>query len=67
MDLANEVYANVSTQHKEGIATLTDLLNAENSYQQAQNNYIQSLLDFYLAEIELKRANGTLDEYFEQL
>lgn len=67
MDLASEVYANVATQHKEGIATLTELLNAENSYQQAQNNYIQSLLDFYLAEIELKKANGTLDEYYAQL
>ena len=67
MDLAKEVYDNVSLQHREGLASLTELLNAENSYQQAQSNYVQSLLDYYIAEIELRRANGSLTEYYNNL
>ena len=67
MDLAKEVYDNVSLQNREGLASLTDLLNAENSYQQAQSNYVQSLLDYYIAEIELRRANGTLIEFYNNL
>ncbi|HTO14866.1 MAG TPA: TolC family protein [Edaphocola sp.] len=67
MELAREVYDNVSLQSKEGLASLTDVLNAENTYQQAQSNYIQSLLDYYLAEIEVRKANGTLTEFFNNL
>ncbi len=67
MDLAKEVYDNVSLQHREGLASLTELLNAENSYQQAQSNYVQSLLDYYIAEIDLRKANGSLTEYYNNL
>ncbi|HRP88754.1 MAG TPA: TolC family protein [Edaphocola sp.] len=67
MELAREVYDNVSLQTKEGLASLTDLLNAENAYQQAQSNYIQSLLDYYLAEIEVRKANGSITEFYNNL
>lgn len=67
MDLATEVYENVMLQHKNGIASLTDLLNAENSYKSAQSNYIQSLLDFYLADLEVRKANNTLEEFISSL
>jgi len=62
MELATEVYQNTTLQYGQGIATLSDLLNAELSYREAQNNYISSLLDFYIADLDVRRANGTLIE-----
>jgi len=67
MDLANEVYENTSLQYREGLAALSDLLNAELSYREAQNNYINSLLDYYLADLDVQKANGTLEDYYKEL
>ncbi len=67
MELASEVYENTTLQYKQGVATLSDLLNAELSYREAQNNYINSLLDFYLADLDVQKANGTLRKYYEEL
>lgn len=67
MELASEVYENTTLQHKQGIATISELLNAELSYREAQNNYINSLLDYYLADLDVQKANGTLRSYLDKL
>lgn len=67
MDLAQEVYDNTTLQYREGVASLSDLLNAELANKEAQNNYINSLLNYYLADLGVRKANGTLREYFAQL
>lgn len=67
MELASEVYENTTLQHKQGVATISELLNAELSYREAQNNYIGSLLDYYLADLDVQKANGTLRTYFDKL
>lgn len=65
--LAQEVYDNTNLQYKQGVAQLSDLLNVEMSMWTAQNNYMQSLLDFYIADLELNKANGTLMNYYLNL
>lgn len=67
MDLATEVYENTSLQYREGIASLSDLLNAELAFREAQNNYIQALLDYYLADLAIQKANGSLETYYNHL
>lgn len=67
MALASEVYDNTTKQYRQGIASLTDLLNAELSYKEAQNNYINSLLQYYIADLAVKKANGNLEDYLNQL
>jgi outer membrane protein TolC len=67
MNLASEVYSNTTLQYREGVASLSDLLNAELSYREAQNNYINSLLNYYIADLAVKRANGKLEQYYKQL
>lgn len=67
MDLASEVYDNTTLQYKQGVASLSDLLNAELSYKEAQNNYINSLLQYYIADLAVQKANGTLQQYFDKL
>jgi len=58
--LAEEVYANSQNNYAQGLAPLTDLLDAENSLTTAQNNYTSALLDYRLAEIQLIKAQGNL-------
>ncbi len=58
--LAEEVYANSQNNYTQGLAPLTDLLDAENSLTTAQNNYTGALLDYRLAEIQLIKAQGNL-------
>jgi outer membrane protein TolC len=58
--LAEEVYANSQNNYAQGLAPLTDLLDAENSLTTAQNNYTAALLDYRLAEIQLIKAQGNL-------
>lgn len=67
LDLASEVYENVSLQYRQGVGSLSDLLNAETSFTDAQNNYIQSLIDLYLSQLDIERANSTLEEYYQKL
>lgn len=67
MELASEVYENATLQFRQGVSSITDLLNAESSYREAQKNYITSLLDYYLADLSVQQSNGTLNEYYNQL
>jgi outer membrane protein len=67
VDLAAEVYENTALQYRQGVGTLSDMLNAESSYNDAQNNYIQSLVDYYLARLDVARSNTTLEDYYKSL
>jgi outer membrane protein len=58
--LAQGVLDNTQNNYQQGLATLTDLLDAETSYIEAQNNYTSALLDFKLAEVQLIKAKGQL-------
>jgi outer membrane protein len=58
--LAQKVYSNTQNNYNNGLATLTDLLNAEHALTDAQNNYASALLDYRVAEIQLIKARGTL-------
>ncbi|WP_177763053.1 TolC family protein [Flavobacterium sp. I3-2] len=61
VQLAKQVLENVENNYKNGLATLTDLLEAETSYSDAQNNQTNALLDYKLAEVQLIKAKGELN------
>lgn len=58
--LAQEVLTNTNNNYIQGLASLTDLLDAENALVEAQNNYTTSLLEYKLAEIQLIKSKGEL-------
>ena len=58
--LAQEVFFNTQNNYNNGLATLTDLLNAETSLTQAQNSYSAALLNYKVAEIQLIKSQGQL-------
>ncbi|MFA8341951.1 MAG: TolC family protein [Rhodothermaceae bacterium] len=59
--LAEKVYSQEFLQYKEGITTMTDLLNAEASLREAKTSLNQSLLQLKLAELSLLKAKGLLN------
>ncbi|MEJ5056136.1 TolC family protein [Sphingobacterium sp. MYb382] len=58
--LANDVLSNTSNNYRNGLATLTELLEAEQAYADAQNNLNTSLLNYKVAEVQLVKAKGQL-------
>jgi outer membrane protein TolC len=58
--LAEKVYKQIQLQFKEGTVSLTDVIQAENSLLDAQNNYLTSLVQLLKAELEWKKATGQL-------
>lgn len=65
--LAKDVYDVTTLQYKEGTITLSDLLNAETSYKEAQSNYINSMLSYYQAKLGLEQSQGSLNEFYTTL
>lgn len=59
--LAQEVLDNTQNNYINGLATLTDLLEAENALSDAKNNYSNALLEYKVAEIELIKSKGELN------
>lgn len=60
IDLANKIYLNTVLQNKQGVASLSDVLMADTSLREAQQNYTSSLISLFKAELELKRVTGNL-------
>ncbi len=60
IELARNVLSNTQNNYHNGLATLTELLDAENALADAENNLNTSLLNYKVAEIQLIKANGNI-------
>lgn len=60
VQLAQEVFENTENNYANGLASLTELIDAENALTEAQNNYSNALLEYKLAEIQLIKSQGKL-------
>lgn len=60
IQLAQNIYTSTLLQQKEGVATLTDVLLADNAIREAQQNYIAGLITLRRAELENKKLTGNL-------
>ena len=65
--LAERVLRITDQQYQLGIADFGDLLNADYQLKEARNNYTNSLLQHYLAIIDMNKAKGTLLEFANSL
>lgn len=59
-ELAEKIYDDTRLQYQNGLASLTDVLNAETEMQQAQRNYLNALVKVRIAELDLDKAKGAL-------
>lgn len=60
IELAKKIYDNTVLQNKQGMASITDLLMADNALRESQQNYIVALINLRKAELEFKRVTGNL-------
>lgn len=58
--LAQSIYEQTILQQKQGTATLTDVLLADNALREAQQNYLSAVIDYLKADLELKRITGNI-------
>lgn len=59
-EFAQEVLNSTQNNYQNGLANLTDLLTAETDLVAAQNSYNEALLSYKVAQIELVKANGQI-------
>ncbi len=60
--LAKTIYEQTVLQQKQkhGTASLTDVLLADNALREAQQNYLNAVIDFLKADLELKKLTGSI-------
>ena len=58
--LAREITDKMVLQYKEGVASLTDLLNAQTALSEAETNYWQQVFSYKLAVLKLLKTAGQL-------
>lgn len=60
IDLAKTIYDQTILQQKQGTASLTDVLLADNALREAQQNYLNAIIDFLKADLEFKKLTGNI-------
>ncbi|WP_373548065.1 TolC family protein [Haliscomenobacter sp.] len=58
--LANSVYRQTLVQQQQGTANITDTLMADNDLRAEQNQYLNTLVEYLKADLELKKASSSL-------
>lgn len=66
MELASEVFRITDENFQQGLASMTDVLNANSSLIQSQISYADALGKYMTAYIELRQANGTVKSIVKQ-
>ncbi len=66
LDFAKSVFESSSVEYQKGVSMLSDLLNADYSFKEAQSNYITSLVNFLGTRLEYEKSKGSLKNYINQ-
>ncbi|MGB8657958.1 MAG: TolC family protein [Candidatus Zixiibacteriota bacterium] len=65
--LAESVYRSTQQEFKQGTSSSLDLVQAESSFRETQNNYYNKLLNLYTAKLDLEKSKGTLVSFINNL
>ncbi len=57
---ATSVYEQTLAQQKQGVANLSDVLMADNTLREAQQQHLSALIEYLKADLELKKATGNI-------
>ncbi|MBP6302552.1 MAG: TolC family protein, partial [Bacteroidia bacterium] len=60
IELAKTIYEQTILQQKQGTASLTDVLLADNALREAQQTYLNAVIDYLKADLELKKLTGNI-------
>lgn len=62
IEMAQNIYDQILLQQKQGVASITDVLLADNALREAQQAYLSAIIDLLKADLELKKITGNLIE-----
>ena len=60
MEVAEKSYKQGIMLYQEGLYSITDMLDIEKSYREAQSAYTYELSNYHKSILELKKSEGTL-------
>lgn len=60
IELAQTIYNQTLLQQRQGTARLTDILLADNALREAQQGYLNAIIEYLKADLELKQLTGNL-------
>ena len=60
IDFAKSIYDKTVLQQKQGLASTNDVLLADNTVRQAQQDYISAIVEYLKADLELKKLSGNI-------
>ncbi|NDC30121.1 MAG: TolC family protein, partial [Bacteroidetes bacterium] len=58
MDLAEQIFKRAQLKLKEGVGSSTELLMAETELKNTQTNYLSTLYDLMVAQVNVKKSIG---------
>lgn len=67
MNLAQKVYDVTMLEYREGVTDAVSLVDSETKLREAQTNFINSLLELYIAKFDMEKAKGTLSDYLNNI
>ncbi len=60
IELAEEVYSVSKVKYEEGLAAISDVIDAETSLKESQINYYDAVYEYQIAKVEYQKATGTI-------
>lgn len=60
VELAETIYKQTLLQHSQGLANITDILLADNTLRQSQQEYLSNLIDYLKSDLEYRKLTGHL-------
>ena len=60
IELAKTIYRQTILQQKQGTASLTDVLLADNALREAQQTYLTVVIEYLKADLDLKKLTGNI-------
>lgn len=67
LSLAKKLLDVTEYQYQQGVVSLTDYLNDDTAYKTAQSNYIKSLYNLMINQLEYQMSKGTLLEFIDTI
>nr|HPO64279.1 TolC family protein [Candidatus Kapabacteria bacterium] len=67
LELAQSVFENTQIEFNQGKTSSLELTQSESSLRETQNNYYNKLLELYLAQLDLEKQKGTLNNFINNI
>ncbi len=60
MQLAQEIYDRTQIKYKNGVGSSLELTTSQNDLETARTNYLNTLYDYFVAQLDLRKATGNI-------